>query len=60
MRQIVALRNISRLMWATGGEPDKIERLKSKIPMQRGGLPNEVAEAFFWLATVRSSFTTGV
>ncbi|WP_141237935.1 SDR family oxidoreductase, partial [Vibrio metoecus] len=32
-------------MHADGGEPDRIERLKNKIPMQRGGLPDEVAEA---------------
>jgi len=46
-------------MHAAGGEPNRVERLKSKIPMQRGGQPKEVAEAIFWLATDRSSFVTG-
>ncbi|HAS6364262.1 TPA: SDR family oxidoreductase, partial [Vibrio vulnificus] len=44
---------------ADGGEPDRIERLKNKIPMQRGGLPDEVAEAIYWLASEKSSFSTG-
>lgn len=46
-------------MHTDGGEPDRIERLKSKIPMQRGGLPDEVAEAIYWLASEKSSFSTG-
>ena len=46
-------------MHADGGEPDRIERLKSKIPLQRGGLPDEVAEAIYWLASEKSSFSTG-
>lgn len=32
-------------MHASGGEPDRVDRLKSKIPLQRGGTPKEVAEA---------------
>ncbi|HAS8434549.1 TPA: SDR family oxidoreductase, partial [Vibrio vulnificus] len=46
-------------MHADGGEPDRIERLKNKVPMQRGGLPAEVAEAIYWLASEKSSFSTG-
>lgn len=46
-------------MHADGGEPKRIERLKHKIPMQRGGLPREVAEAIYWLACDKSSFATG-
>lgn len=46
-------------MHAYGGEPDRVERLKRKIPLQRGGLPAEVAEAILWLATDKSSFVTG-
>jgi NAD(P)-dependent dehydrogenase (short-subunit alcohol dehydrogenase family) len=46
-------------MHHSGGEPDRVERLKSKIPMQRGGQPTEVAEAILWLATDKSSFVTG-
>jgi NAD(P)-dependent dehydrogenase (short-subunit alcohol dehydrogenase family) len=44
---------------ASGGEPKRIDRLKSKIPMQRGGEPAEVAEAIYWLASEKSSFVTG-
>ena len=46
-------------MHADGGEPERIERLKSKIPLQRGGQPTEVAEAIYWLASDKSSFSTG-
>lgn len=44
---------------ASGGEPNRIDRLKAKIPMQRGGEPIEVAEAIYWLASEKSSFATG-
>lgn len=46
-------------MHTSGGEPDRVERLREKIPLQRGGQPIEVAEAILWLATDRSSFVTG-
>lgn len=46
-------------MHASGGEPNRVDRLKSKIPLQRGGHAMEVAEAILWLATDRSSFVTG-
>ncbi len=46
-------------MHADGGEPERIARLKSKIPLQRGGQPAEVAEAIYWLASDKSSFSTG-
>ena len=46
-------------MHASGGEPDRVNRLKSKIPLQRGGQPIEVAEAILWLASDKSSFVTG-
>jgi len=46
-------------MHTDGGEPERIERLKTKIPMQRGGQPEEVAEAIYWLASEKSSFSTG-
>ena len=44
---------------ADGGEPGRIERIKNTIPMQRGGLAKEVAEAILWLASEKSSYTTG-
>jgi NAD(P)-dependent dehydrogenase (short-subunit alcohol dehydrogenase family) len=46
-------------MHADGGEPERIERLKSIIPLKRGGQPVEVAEAIYWLASEKSSFSTG-
>lgn len=46
-------------MHSDGGEPNRVDRLKSKIPMQRGGNPKEVAEAILWLASDKSSFVTG-
>lgn len=44
---------------ASGGEPGRVERLRTRIPLQRGGEPEEVAEAIFWLASDRSSYVTG-
>ncbi len=46
-------------MHADGGEPGRIKRLASKIPLGRGGEPYEVAEAIYWLASEKSSFSTG-
>ncbi|TLX46506.1 NAD(P)-dependent oxidoreductase [Pseudoalteromonas phenolica] len=44
---------------ADGGEPDRVNRLKEKLPMKRGGEPEEVAEAIYWLASEKSSYATG-
>lgn len=44
---------------ASGGEPNRVERLKEKIPMKRGGQPEEVANAILWLLSDEASFTTG-
>ncbi|WP_174873551.1 SDR family oxidoreductase [Vogesella oryzae] len=46
-------------MHADGGEPDRVERVKSAVPMQRGGQPEEVAAAILWLLSDEASFTTG-
>lgn len=46
-------------MHTDGGEPERIERLKNIIPLKRGGEPEEVAEAIYWLASEKSSFSTG-
>ena len=44
---------------ADGGEPGRVDRLAEKIPMRRGGKPEEVAEAIYWLASDKASFVTG-
>lgn len=44
---------------AAGGEPDRIERLRSSIPLQRGGQPEEVAQAILWLLSDEASYVTG-
>jgi NAD(P)-dependent dehydrogenase (short-subunit alcohol dehydrogenase family) len=44
---------------ASGGEPDRIERIKASVPMGRGGLAEEIAEAILWLASEQASYTTG-
>ena len=46
-------------MHADGGEPNRVERLKSRIPLQRGGTPEEVANAIAWLLSDESSYVTG-
>jgi NAD(P)-dependent dehydrogenase (short-subunit alcohol dehydrogenase family) len=45
---------------ADGGEPGRIDRLADKIPLKRGGLAEEVAEAILWLASEKSSYSTGI
>lgn len=44
---------------ASGGDPGRVERLQDKVPMGRGGEPEEVATAVVWLLSVDSSFVTG-
>lgn len=44
---------------AAGGEPGRVERIKDSIPMKRGGLAAEVAEAILWLASEKASYSTG-
>ncbi len=44
---------------ASGGEPGRVDRAKSMVPMQRGGRPEEVAAAILWLASDEASYTTG-
>jgi NAD(P)-dependent dehydrogenase (short-subunit alcohol dehydrogenase family) len=44
---------------ARGGEPGRVERLKSSVPMRRGGDPSEVANAVLWLLSDEASYVTG-
>ena len=46
-------------MHADGGEPDRVNRLSSQIPLQRGGTPEEVAQAIAWLLSDEASYITG-
>ena len=44
---------------ASGGEPGRVDRVKSMLPMQRGGQPEEVAQAISWLLSEKASYVTG-
>ena len=46
-------------MHASGGEPGRVDRLKSLTPMKRGGTVEEVALAILWLLSDEASYTTG-
>ena len=46
-------------MHSDGGEPGRVDRLKSSVPMQRGGAPEEVAAAIVWLLSDEASYVTG-
>lgn len=44
---------------ASGGEPNRVDRVKEMVPMKRGGYPEEVATAIVWLLSDEASFTSG-
>jgi NAD(P)-dependent dehydrogenase (short-subunit alcohol dehydrogenase family) len=46
-------------MHGKGGEPGRVERLKTRIPMKRGGQAEEVAAAILWLLSEEASYITG-
>jgi NAD(P)-dependent dehydrogenase (short-subunit alcohol dehydrogenase family) len=46
-------------MHASGGEPDRVDRVKQFVPLRRGGTATEVAHAILWLLSPEAAFTTG-
>jgi NAD(P)-dependent dehydrogenase (short-subunit alcohol dehydrogenase family) len=46
-------------MHADGGEADRVNRIAPTLPMQRGGEPDEIANAILWLLSEAASYVTG-
>ena len=46
-------------MHSDGGEPNRVDRVKDNLPLGRGGTPEEVAQAIYFLLSEKSSFSTG-
>lgn len=46
-------------MHADGGEPGRVARVADSIPLKRGGKPEEVANAIYWLLSDEASYATG-
>ncbi len=44
---------------ASGGQPDRAQRLGAAMPLGRAGRPEEVAEAIVWLLGDAASYVTG-
>jgi len=50
---------VNTTIHASGGQPDRLERLAPLIPMGRGGEASEVAQAIVWLCSDEASYVTG-
>ncbi|MBH0057454.1 SDR family oxidoreductase [Pseudoalteromonas sp. SWXJZ94C] len=46
-------------MHSDGGDKNRVDRLKNKLPLGRGDKPEEVAAAIYFLASSDAAFTTG-
>lgn len=44
---------------ASGGEPERVDRVKENVPMKRGGHASEVAHAILWLLSDEAAYSTG-
>ena len=44
---------------ASGGQPGRAAQMAPRVPMQRAGTAEEVAQAIVWLLSDDSSYTTG-
>lgn len=44
---------------ASGGQPDRVERIGPTVPLGRAGTPQEIADAIVWLLSDQASYCTG-
>jgi NAD(P)-dependent dehydrogenase (short-subunit alcohol dehydrogenase family) len=44
---------------ASMGKPDRVDSLRTAIPLQRGGTPEDVGEAVLWLMSDQASYIIG-
>jgi len=44
---------------AAAGQPDRADRLASRIPLGRAGEPDEIALAIAWLLGPQAGYVTG-
>jgi len=44
---------------ASGGDPERADRIGASAPLQRAGEPEEIARAILWLASEEASYVSG-